>query len=637
MATSPIGWRFPSNDDGEDDHLNQPGIEDFRNTPIISLAREICQNSLDAKDPTQHAPVEVHFQLVDLPTEEFPEINEFREILLACKQYQPNSDKTQTFFNRAISIANSENISCLSISDFNTTGLKGVQGGKNTDWYKLTKAVGSSDKSSSLGSFGIGKFAPYANSDLRTVFYSTLNINGERAYQGVSRLISHEWGGEVTRGTGYFGARAKNDPILEATAIPLFARREKVGTSIIVGGFQKDPKWELKIIRAVLESFFCAIQSESLVVRAGKNWIRKSNLAGWVQKLATSTEDVFKGSLVPFYYESIVSSEAKEFVVSDFCGKGRISLRLLSGRNHPKRVAIVRGSGMKIFDKGHFQTAMKFAGVFNAEGTEVNDYLKAMEPQQHDKLVASRADDPIEAQKFLDQLYKWLNDCVRSVADDQASDEADIEGVSKFLPDDVDDKVTKDESDDIVEPTEAASEIPLVFKGRESSPKRVNIEAINALPTDDFVPDEIPENPGPEPTPPNPEPAPPNDETPQGVDPGNGGAKPEPGPNSITKGVPVGLTQQRSFGADRENRKLIVNFCPEQSCVGRISLIALGETIQAKVPAKSARLLEGDKALEITTDGSIGPVELTAGRRYSIEVSLKKPSRFALGVVLHAN
>jgi hypothetical protein len=637
MATAPIGWRFPANHDGEDDQLNQPGIEDFRNTPIISLAREICQNSLDAKDPRHHAPVEVHFNLFELPADEFPQIEEFRGILESCKYGQPDSEKTQTFFNRAISIATAEKISCLHISDFNTTGLKGVTSGKNTDWYKLTKAVGSSDKSSSLGSFGIGKFAPYANSDLRTVFYSTLNSNNERAFQGVSRLISHEWEGVSTRGTGYFGVRAKNEPILEATGIPNFASRDKVGTTIVIAGFQKDSQWELKIIRAVLESFFCAIQSETLVVRAGSSKVNKGNLAGWVQKLAISSDEVMKGSLVPFYYESLVSSEAREFVDLNFRGKGRISLRLISGRNYPKRVAVVRGSGMKIFDKGNFQTAMKFAGVFNAEGAVVNDYLKSMEPQQHDRLVAARADDPVDAQNFLNQLYRWLNDCVRAVADDQASDEADIEGVSKFLPDDVDDVIGKDESDEIVDPTEAASEIPLIFKGRESSPKRVNIAAIDALPTDELIPDEIPENPGPDPTPPNPEPAPPNDATPLGIESGKGGVKPNPGPNSTTQGTPVGLTQQRSFGADRDNKKLIVNFNPEQSCSGRISLIALGETIQAKVPAKSARMVNSDLALNITSDGSIGPIELVAGQRYSIEVSLIKPSRFALGVVLHAD
>lgn len=638
MAVTPKGWRFPANDDGEDDQLNHPGIEDFRNTPIISLAREICQNSLDAKDSNQHAPVEVHFNLVELRSSDFPGVDEFREILASCKRGQPNSEKTQTFFNRAISVANAETISCLVISDFNTTGLMGVSGGKNTDWYKLTKAVGSSDKSSSLGSFGIGKFAPYANSDLRTVFYSTLNTNDERAFQGVARLISHEREGKNTRGTGYFGVREKNNPILEATAIPEFAKREKVGTSIIIAGFQKDAQWELKIIRAVLESFFCAIQSEMLVVKAGKSRVTKGNLAGWVQQMTNPTDEVFKGSLVPFYFESLVSSDAREFVVPDFRGKGRISLRLITGRNHPKRVAIVRGSGMKIFDKGNFQTAMKFAGVFKADGAPVNDYLKSMEPQQHDKLVAARADDPIEAQKFLDNLYRWLNECVRSVAEEQASDEADIEGVSKFLPDDIDDAIGRDDSDEINDPTEAASEIPLVLKGRESLPKRVNIQAIDALPTDDSDPVKIPETPpSPDPTPPNPDPVPPNDVKPFGTEDGIGGANPSAGPSSTTQGVPVGLTQQRSFVADKINSRIIVNFCPDQSCTGRVSLIALGETIQAKVPAKSARFLNNDQALSITSDGSIGPVDLVAGQRYSIEVSLKKPSRFALGVVLHAN
>ena len=44
-----LGWSFPPNADGEDEDLNNPGIESFKNTPLTSLAREICQNSLDAR------------------------------------------------------------------------------------------------------------------------------------------------------------------------------------------------------------------------------------------------------------------------------------------------------------------------------------------------------------------------------------------------------------------------------------------------------------------------------------------------------------------------------------------------------------------------------------------------------------
>lgn len=59
----------------------------------------------------------------------------------------------------------------LRISDFNTSGLTGSRAEVNTDWTNLTKSSGVSDKKgTSGGSFGIGKFAPFACSDFSTVF-----------------------------------------------------------------------------------------------------------------------------------------------------------------------------------------------------------------------------------------------------------------------------------------------------------------------------------------------------------------------------------------------------------------------------------------------------------------------------------
>ena len=43
-----IQWRFPSNDHGENKGINDSGIAEFKGNPLSSLAREICQNSLDA-------------------------------------------------------------------------------------------------------------------------------------------------------------------------------------------------------------------------------------------------------------------------------------------------------------------------------------------------------------------------------------------------------------------------------------------------------------------------------------------------------------------------------------------------------------------------------------------------------------
>ena len=42
-------WRFHHNNYGQGVGLNEGGIETFKDNPDASLAREICQNSIDAR------------------------------------------------------------------------------------------------------------------------------------------------------------------------------------------------------------------------------------------------------------------------------------------------------------------------------------------------------------------------------------------------------------------------------------------------------------------------------------------------------------------------------------------------------------------------------------------------------------
>ena len=47
---SEISWRFPKLDNGAEQGINDGGIATFKGSELYSnLAREICQNSLDAK------------------------------------------------------------------------------------------------------------------------------------------------------------------------------------------------------------------------------------------------------------------------------------------------------------------------------------------------------------------------------------------------------------------------------------------------------------------------------------------------------------------------------------------------------------------------------------------------------------
>ena len=67
-------WSFPSNNGGDVNGISNAGIETFQGTRLKSLAREICQNSLDAIVDSKK-PVIVEFSSFSLKVDEVPDIN----------------------------------------------------------------------------------------------------------------------------------------------------------------------------------------------------------------------------------------------------------------------------------------------------------------------------------------------------------------------------------------------------------------------------------------------------------------------------------------------------------------------------------------------------------------------------------
>jgi hypothetical protein len=626
-----IDWKFPPNADGEDDDLNNPGVESFKNSPLTSLAREICQNSLDAKNKNSSAPVEVHFNTTELTSTNFPGYDELQLILQRCKAYRPDSKRFQQFFDKAISVLSSKTITCMLIADYQTTGLTGAGGDKGTDWYKLTRTVGSSDKAGGLGSFGIGKFAPFANSDLRTVFYSTLNLEKQHAFQGLARLVTHEFNGSPTRGTGYYGITDKNGPVLDRAHIPKELVRKEPGTNILVAGFKKSSNWEEEITCAVVDSFFVAVMNDALVVKAGGTLINRASLPGIIESLKARSLI----SNTSAYFDALISSDSKEFINTDFEGLGQISLRILVGKHLPKKVAMVRGSGMKIFDKGHFLTPLRFAGVFTTNGEKIDVYLKSLEPPQHDSFEHERGDNPSEAKIRLNKLYSWIRDCVRSIANDEQSEEVEIEGMSRYLPDDVDDSPRKNTEPNPDEKSEAANEIQFVVKTRDSYRKKA------AITTEDIVAGEE-----------DPAEFPGNNENENGtsskntgtnkVDGNDGdgseeGKKTSDGQPTSMGAQPVSLRSQRVFSADSASGVYVVTFEPDSDGVGHLTLNAVGEVGQEAIAITNARFVDTGASIPVISIGCIGPITFAAGIRNRIEVKLKQNIRCALGVSLNAN
>lgn len=622
-----IGWKFPLNDYGQEYGLNDAGIETFKGNPWSSLAREVIQNSLDAGLPDSERPVEVHFSLHRLPAELFPGREEFAGVLEACRDYWRGSSKTKSFFDRAIEVMRKPEIPVLKVSDYNTTGLTGSDEEHGSNWHKLIKSVGTSDKSGRAGgSYGIGKHAPFACSMLRTVFYATKDIEGLQAFQGVARLVTHlDEQGRPTQGTGYYGIKDRNRLITDMSRVDPFFRRSEVGTDLFIFGFSEVPDWQARIIRSAIENFFVAVLDGNLVVRVGDVLISRETLSGLIDEYISQDPECLAGK----YCEVLLSPHSRRFAKDGFVGSGTLELIVLPKKDFPKKVAMVRATGMKIFDKGHFHTPLKFAGVLLAKGDELNEFLRALEPPGHDAWQPERyEDDEAYARKKLKELYMWINDCVRELSRLTEAEEVDVEGMSQYLPDDLDEEAP-------MEPEGDAEGVP-------SSPREVDVVRTEALGIDALTAAGMEA---------------------AAADEGGAGYVPAPGgnPNAGYGGLPrteessasgpgaggsasgggravaraprcIHLKNVRAFCVDPDKGIYRVSCEPDFSGRGYLHLSIVGEVGSEPAPVREASVEATSARVGVGPGGRVGPIEFEAGVRTTLLVILDEPLRCSLGV-----
>lgn len=156
-------WYFPTNGGGQIRGLADAGIETFKGQKNSSLAREICQNSLDAAADLSK-PVIVNFTLKEIKPEQIPGYTEYKKVLRECRDFWAHNSTAKNFFDNAITKIETP-CNVLIVSDENTTGLVNPFDANSFEgWNTLTKISGGANKfgGSGLGSYGIGKNAPFA-------------------------------------------------------------------------------------------------------------------------------------------------------------------------------------------------------------------------------------------------------------------------------------------------------------------------------------------------------------------------------------------------------------------------------------------------------------------------------------------
>lgn len=434
-------WRFPSNDYGENKGINDSGVAMFRGTPLTSLAREICQNSLDAaiKEKTI-----VEFNMFKIPSANLPGRDVLLDTFRRCLDFWggQKAQATKDFYNVAIETILKDECTLLRISDFNTRGLLGSREEINTDWTNLTKSSGASDKKGTAGgSYGIGKFAPFACSFFSTVFYSTYDIKEERASQGVSRLVTFtREDGQNTQGTGYYGNERNTPMYKELKLDPLFSRKDKeYGTDIYIAGYKYGGEnWKKDIIVSILNGFLGAIWNEKLEVRIGDVIINKQELGSII--------DIYHDDLTGYtenYYKVLMSRETV-WSVEDFLGMGEVKLGLLLGdQESPNRISMIRKTGMKIMDKDRLPGHVPVTGVMFINGDKINERLRLIENPEHTKWEPERSKNPIQERALLKSLNEYIKKKIEELVSSGAGEEIDAIGVGNFLPDEIEEAEDK--------------------------------------------------------------------------------------------------------------------------------------------------------------------------------------------------
>jgi hypothetical protein len=451
-----IGFEFPIDSAGRWDGFNEPGMEHFSGNPLEHLGREIVQNALDARlDKTK--PVRIIFELKKISTNEIPDLPEFKKVIESCNaNAKEEGPKAQAFFEQAIELIRDKKIDVLRVSDFNTTGISGpCENGK--PYFAFMKATGQSKKPSddSTGSFGIGKFAPYTVSGLRTVFVTTAWLSPEddvlRYYtQGKSVLMSHQSGKKTHSGTGYWGIREECMPVTDVKKIPEWLLRsdETTGTTLNILGFRQTKNWQEILAANIATNFFGAIFENALEIDIGEKYqITSKSISGIFTNPAIlkAVEEQDGGrekfENVKQYIRALSNGTEVITDESEQQHLGRCEVRLIVAENMPKKVAILR-NGMLITEElaklKRFSDYKEFVAVVRCLSTSGNALLRSMEPPRHDDFEPARLPTEDEVRKgkaALDSLAKWIRQTLQQYATDPVSAVTNIDELADFFSD----------------------------------------------------------------------------------------------------------------------------------------------------------------------------------------------------------
>ena len=449
-------WEFPGGFGLTPTGSNGAGIETFLDNIPMSLTREVLQNSIDAHQKDLDAPVRVEFKFETIQAKEILGENELiDDILPKAERFwkEKNNADTLHYLETFKSVLTSETIDMLVISDYNTTGLN------NKNFASLIEGDAYSEKTdeTSAGSKGIGKAAPFAASNLRTVFYNSKSTNNGDKFAGVINFVSYRDDEKVSfdGSTASYITQSRGRLFSDIEVPTRFTQnRQQYGTDLYVMGLKKIENWKEKIILAVLNNFLVALQNNKLEVIVDDETINELTLSDYLNSiketlrigkyvLSTDERNTFYNTYS--YYLALSSENKKIFTIPEewieeysfIEDTNDATLYLVLDEEHPtRRVLQTRRSGMTIFERNRINGSIPFSGVFYATGRELNIFLKNLENVNHDNWSSDREDDSNrkKTEQFLKALYHWYKEKVEEGFGNEDGEAIKAFGLNELLP-----------------------------------------------------------------------------------------------------------------------------------------------------------------------------------------------------------
>ena len=457
-----ICWDFPLLGSSSKRGTNDAAITMFKGSgDMDGLAREVCQNSLDArrKELPVEEPVTVKFSLINIKRDDFDMFSGFAEAVAGARSYWENNPlgnkDISEFLDNVEHALEAEEIPVLVMSDYGTTGLNGVYPKPNevSYWDLLLNTEGISIKpdSNSAGSFGIGKNAPFAYSSLNMVFYNTYATDGGRAFQGVTHLVTtqRDVAGQPRPASDTGKYLFMEDeyswrPILPSdnctlAGIDAFERVE-YGTDVAVFGFKKHlyEDWEKQIAVALMKNFVMAIMDgklEAVVESPDASYTINSDTLE--DLLFSSFRDEIQLKYTRQIYETIKDGSK---TLAKIAEDGDLTIYMRYEDRYSQSLSRFRSTGMLINTTTndclpHFSVVV----VVNDVGDQLlSETLRAAEPPQHTEWKGKWI---VDNQPLRNRAYKYIRgirNAVQSVLDEfERADIADSmdAGIGGYIPD----------------------------------------------------------------------------------------------------------------------------------------------------------------------------------------------------------